>query len=309
MDRPRPAGRPDARRAPPTSSRARSRFADADWPIASALASPTHVGRRPTRTPSAWLGARHERLPVSRRSRTPTLRSDAADRTTPRPAARPARAAPSAKPPATCCRCTAATTIGWASADWQLRRGRIVLLAGDSPAGLRLPLESISWSPPPADFERSIHSSRTRRSAARPAGRRRRRDADAAPHGNCVAPTAIWREVRAGMLYVFLPPTEELEHFVDLIAAVEARAAKIDARWSSRATAPPSDPRLQTLSVTPDPGVIEVNVQPATSWDELRQLTRRCTRRPVRPGLARSSSTSTAPTAAPAAAITSRSAA
>ena len=44
---------------------------------------------------------------------------------------------------------------GWASADWRLRRGRIVLLEGDSPAGLRLPLDSISWQPP-----RPTHPSR-----------------------------------------------------------------------------------------------------------------------------------------------------
>ena len=43
--------------------------------------------------------------------------------------------------------------LGWASADWRLRRGRIVLLAGDSPAGLRLPLDSISWEPPRPTFE------------------------------------------------------------------------------------------------------------------------------------------------------------
>ena len=45
---------------------------------------------------------------------------------------------------------------GWASADWQLRRGRIVLLEGDSPAGLRLPLNSISWRPPPPVAHRRI---------------------------------------------------------------------------------------------------------------------------------------------------------
>ena len=36
---------------------------------------------------------------------------------------------------------------GWASANWRLRRGRIVLTSGDSPAGLRLPLDAIAWEP------------------------------------------------------------------------------------------------------------------------------------------------------------------
>ncbi len=42
--------------------------------------------------------------------------------------------------------------LGWASANWRLRRGRVVLIAGDSPAGLRLPLDSISWKPPRTSF-------------------------------------------------------------------------------------------------------------------------------------------------------------
>src|SRR3984893_2750421 len=99
--------------------------------------------------------------------------------------------------------------LGWASADWQLRRGRIVLLEGDSPAGLRLPLDSISWVPPRATFDTDPLSVGGEL-AADAASEAVVVDDDAAP------PTAMVAEVRGGLLYVFVPPTEALEHFVDL---------------------------------------------------------------------------------------------
>ena len=51
---------------------------------------------------------------------------------------------------------------GWASADWRLRRGRIVLLDGESPAGMRLPLDSISWVPPRPTFRTTLPRTRMR---------------------------------------------------------------------------------------------------------------------------------------------------
>ena len=77
-------------------------------------------------------------------------------------------------------------------------------------------------------------------------------------------------EVRDGLLYVFMPPTEELEHFVDLVARLEAAAAKANCPLVIEGYGPPTDPRLQSMSVTPDPGVIEVNVAPTASFAEQR---------------------------------------
>ncbi|KMO78117.1 DUF2126 domain-containing protein [Mycolicibacterium chlorophenolicum] len=152
---------------------------------------------------------------------------------------------------------------GWASADWTLRRGRIVLLDGDSPAGLRLPLDAISWTPPPPSFDADPTHDRPplEPDADEPA---EVTDADSVPI------TALVGELRDGLLYVFLPPTEELEHFVDLVHRIETAAAAIGCAVVIEGYGPPSDPRLQSMSITPDPGVIEVNVAPSASFAEQR---------------------------------------
>ncbi len=163
---------------------------------------------------------------------------------------------------------------GWASADWRLRRGRIVLLEGDSPAGLRLPLDSISWHPPRASRP------------ADPLARRGDLALDAEPDAEVVDPdvddeesaptTALVAEIRAenggtGLLHIYLPPTDELEHFVDLVSRVQAAAAKIDCPVVIEGYGPPSDPRITSMTITPDPGVIEVNVAPTASFAEQRR--------------------------------------
>ncbi|MBX9612114.1 MAG: transglutaminase family protein, partial [Burkholderiales bacterium] len=75
------------------------------------------------------------------------------------------------------------------------------------------------------------------------------------------------------LLYVFMPPLARLEDYLDLISAVEATASELGLRVVLEGYPPPRDPRLKLLQVTPDPGVIEVNIHPAHTWGELVEHT------------------------------------
>ena len=156
---------------------------------------------------------------------------------------------------------------GWRTTSWNLRRGRLYLIAGDSPLGLRLPLDSLTWSALPVDFERSPFEARddlpTPGTLPGSASIVDRHEA---------APTAIAVEVRNGHVRVFLPPLEDANDAVELLSVVESVAIELDCAVVIEGYALPRDPRLTTLIITPDPGVIEVNVQPSSSWPELRHL-------------------------------------
>jgi uncharacterized protein (DUF2126 family)/transglutaminase-like putative cysteine protease len=78
---------------------------------------------------------------------------------------------------------------------------------------------------------------------------------------------------RSSHLYVFMPPMQRLEDYLDLLAAIEATAEKLGMRIVLEGYPPPRDPRLKMLQVTPDPGVIEVNIHPAHDWNELVEHT------------------------------------
>ena len=80
---------------------------------------------------------------------------------------------------------------------------------------------------------------------------------------------AMCAEPRNGRLYVFMPPTEKLDDYLEIVAAVEATAEEMKMPVIMEGYEPPSDPRMTHFRVTPDPGVIEVNIHPAKSWDQL----------------------------------------
>jgi uncharacterized protein (DUF2126 family)/transglutaminase-like putative cysteine protease len=198
----------------------------------------------------------------------------------------------------------------WATGPWFLRDERLYLMPGDSPMGLRLPLDSLPWVSE-ADFphlnERdpaaprpglpardALVSSPAQRAQAGtvPATPRLQGLGDSATrapergesaHG--LTRTALCVEVRdprrasgpkaeavgtpSGVLYVFMPPLECLEDYLRLLTAVEATAQQLAMKIVLEGYPPPRDPRLKLLQVTPDPGVIEVNIHPVAHWDEL----------------------------------------
>jgi len=75
--------------------------------------------------------------------------------------------------------------------------------------------------------------------------------------------------MKSGVLYVFMPPLARLEDYLSLVSAVEATARQLGMKIVMEGYPPPRDPRLKLLQVTPDPGVIEVNIHPAHNWTEL----------------------------------------
>ncbi|MDQ1130579.1 DUF2126 domain-containing protein [Microbacterium sp. SORGH_AS_0888] len=153
----------------------------------------------------------------------------------------------------------------WTSPAWRFRRGRLVLIGGTSPIGLRLPLDAIAWSDPEHPGEPSYLAP----VGSVTPGIRSASVVD--PEG--AATTALAVEFRDGWTHVFLPPTTTLEAYADLLAVIERAAAATGTRLVIEGYGPPPDARLTQLVVTPDPGVIEVNVQPSASWADQRSLT------------------------------------
>ena len=239
------------------------------------------------------------------------------------------------------------TGSNWTTGSWFLRDERMYLMPGDSPMGLRLPLDSLPWvseSDYPYMLEQDPCAPRpelpshatlaTRYSSSLPSSggasvtpylwgtgpsteaARKFQNAPASTAGSTAASTAcsaqsrlqtepaefarvpkqkesahwitrtaLCVEVRdprrasgpkaeavgekSGVLYVFMPPLERLDDYLDLLSAIEATAQELGVQIVLEGYQPPRDPRLKLLQVTPDPGVIEVNIHPVTNWGDL----------------------------------------
>jgi len=166
----------------------------------------------------------------------------------------------------------------WKSSPWPLRRERIFLIEGDSPMGYRLPLGSLPEVLPEDDepsipqdpFDSRDALGKRKPSKAAQAAKHAKPKALAPGASREVVKTALCVEVRKGQLHIFLPPTELLEDFISLVSIIEATVQALGMRVRLEGYAPPDDPRLGKFAVTPDPGVIEVNIHPAGDWDELK---------------------------------------
>ncbi len=176
----------------------------------------------------------------------------------------------------------------WRSEKWKLRKEKLFLAPGDSPAGFRLPLGSLPWIPPasyPYVVEQDPFDARGPlpdptpaqqpflQGPAQPADANRQQITEQDITADGVR-TAMAFEPRDGKLCVFMPPVETADDYLDLVAVLEDTAAETGVPIHLEGYTPPGDARLNVIKVTPDPGVIEVNIHPATSWDEQVAITR-----------------------------------
>ena len=195
-------------------------------------------------------------------------------------------------------------SFDWETGRWLLRDERLYLLPGDSPMGYRLPLESLPWAdqsliepfieadpfaprPALAPYRTLAQPNPFRAASPATAHGKPARATHLAGHGDResssgqkaipergqsateVVRSALCVEPRQGVLHVFMPPIARLEPYLHLVAQIEKTALELKVPVRIEGYPPPNDPRLQRIQVTPDPGVIEVNIHPAASWEQL----------------------------------------
>ncbi|MEZ5658756.1 MAG: transglutaminase family protein [Burkholderiaceae bacterium] len=167
----------------------------------------------------------------------------------------------------------------WVSETWATRAGRLWLVPGDSSIGYRLPLPSLA---PIADaafphvFARDpfapLDPLPSNTQAHLPGAPEPVVPASSQGYSDQYVRTALTTEVRDGVLSVFMPPLPSAADYLALVAEIETAAREGGWRVRLEGYTMPEDPRIHQIKVTPDPGVIEVNVQPARSWAEQREI-------------------------------------
>ena len=163
---------------------------------------------------------------------------------------------------------------GWQSSRWEFRRGALYLLPGDGPVGLRLPLRSLTEGIAPQEpEEREVSPPDPRREQQ--LKDRLRRSARAAKPNAVMVPgvrTALAIEERKGRLWVFLPPLPDFARFAELVRIIDETRAETRLDVALEGYPAERSPEHVSMSVTPDPGVLEVNLPPVRSMAELEPL-------------------------------------
>jgi uncharacterized protein (DUF2126 family)/transglutaminase-like putative cysteine protease len=196
----------------------------------------------------------------------------------------------------------------WLSSKWEFRSNHLVLIPGNSPIGLRLPLKSLLYTSPKRTqrpVERSTFESLPALENFHQQVQHRyfyeikpgelpkeffattvldeeepkdlnekleRKEVSKEPEttfDSYTVKTALCIELRDGKIYFFMPPLQYAEHYMDLLASIEAATEKLNLKVVIEGYECPRDNRLTKLGLSPDPGVLEVNIHPAKNWKEL----------------------------------------
>ena len=175
--------------------------------------------------------------------------------------------------------------LRWSSQLWFPRPERLLLSVGDSSMGFRIPIEAMPWVAPD-EIEYEFDAAPFEQWVKLPQRPARRMELFAIPPAPDPLPAVLRAsdsaaelirpslcvQAREGRVYVFLPYTPKLADYLDLVSAVEDTCQYLKIPVWVEGYAPAPDPRLRSFSVTPDPGVLEVNLPPASDWDELERI-------------------------------------
>lgn len=151
--------------------------------------------------------------------------------------------------------------VYWQTCRWTPPENRLQLTPGYSPLGLRLPLGMIPWA---EDLEEEAMVTLDSEPIAPNA-------TPVASSDNSIR-VALSVELRDGLLHVFLPPFSSARGYADLLATIENSAQAADIPVLIEGYPPLGNAGIIGFQITPDPGVLEVNIHPAAHWQELVKI-------------------------------------